>query len=48
MPPIYNPQNNNTCANLSVKYSHLKFVDGFIKGFITGVISLIILYSYFK
>jgi len=44
MPPTCNPQ-NNTFSDLFDKYSNIKYNDGFMFGFITGVSLTSILFS---
>jgi hypothetical protein len=53
MPPTNNPQDNNLSSNgifsnLFMKYRDIKFNDGFIQGFISGVITQLILTSIFS
>jgi hypothetical protein len=49
MPPTYNSHddNNNNLSDFLIKYINIKFYDGYIYGFITGVSSTIILFSMF-
>lgn len=53
MPPTNNPQDNNLYSNgifsnLFEKYRNIKFNDGYIYGFITGVLTQAILTSIFS
>lgn len=47
MPPTQNPQDNNNFSDLFLKYSNIRFYNGFSYGFIAGVASSIIIFSIF-
>jgi len=44
MPPTHDPQD---FSDFLIKYINIKFYDGYIYGFITGVSTTIILFSMF-
>jgi hypothetical protein len=47
MPPTNNLNDTNNLSTLMIKYNNILFSNGYIIGFITGVVTTIIGYSIF-